>query len=334
VTKFKPGDVVRFTKEALNVPVGGWSKEQRSETKDTFVRPTDGEFVVANVGDRARSSVTLHNGQTWSDGYLDLVRFGDFSNVEMYLVGGAVRDRLMGNKTFHDLDFTVVAYSFAQMRAYLIHQWGVETFVEQEEYGTVRGRFGRISTGVENSRIDRWFADYRLGNLAGDFVLSRKEGYYTDGRHPDDTTPGTLYDDLARRDFTMNAIALDEAGLYVDPFVGQGDIDDQLIRGVGDPKERFAEDALRAVRALRFFVTKGFDMHEDVVDAMEDEGVLENLRTKISTDRVRDELDKCFRHDVGETLSALGDFPALADVIFSKKDGHGIGLKPTTERGY
>jgi tRNA nucleotidyltransferase (CCA-adding enzyme) len=257
---------------------------------------------------------------------------GEFSNVEMYLVGGAVRDRLMGDEHPHDLDFTIVANSFEQMQAYLIAEWGVESFVVKPEYGTVRGRFGTVGPHVNS----RYFAGITLGTLAGDFVLSRKEGYYTDGRHPDDTTPGTLYDDLARRDFTMNAIALDKDGNYVDPFDGIADLvtGGGLLRAVGNPTDRFAEDALRAVRALRFYITKGFDMDRDVVEALSNEEVLSNLREKISTERVREEIEKCFKHSVMDTLSALNDFPFLAEAIFSKQFGHGIGLLPTVKRGY
>jgi tRNA nucleotidyltransferase (CCA-adding enzyme) len=323
MAKFKPGDVVRFTTFALD-PTLKWAGRDRPK----FIYPVPGEFVVAKYNNDI--DVTLSNGASWAQNYLDLVREGDFSNVEMYLVGGAVRDRIMGNRFPHDLDFTIVAESFAQMQAYLIAEWGVETFVEKPEYGTVRGRF----TPVGPQTLSRYFGGITLGTLAGDFVLSRKEGYYTDGRHPDDTTVGTLYDDLARRDFTMNAIAMDDLGHYHDPFNGLADIDHGMIRAVGNAKERFTEDALRVIRALRFTITKDFVPDYEVKVAMMDDEVLDKLMQNISVERIREELDLCFKHDVEETLRLLHENWRLSRAIFNKDDGHGLGLMPTIKKGY
>jgi tRNA nucleotidyltransferase (CCA-adding enzyme) len=319
VNKFKPGDAVQFTDEALQVPEEKWSSFGRTG----FVLPDERVYVVAVVDSL---DIVLNNGNKWSDRYFDLVREDDFSNVEMFLVGGAVRDRLMGLME-KDLDFTVEAHSFEQMQAYLIHEWGVETYVQQPEYGTIRGHFGayRDENGVVRSR---YFAGLTLGKLAGDFVLSRKEGYYTDGRHPDDTMPGTLYDDLARRDFTVNAIALDKNGEYIDPFHGRDHILSKNLVAVGNAKDRFLEDALRAIRALRFSITKGFTIHKDVWFALDDPEVQDALKNNISTERIREELNKCFQFDTLATMDLLSEYPELRAVIFFD---HGIWLEPTVK---
>ncbi len=102
--------------------------------------------------------------------------------VKIYLVGGSIRDQLLGLKS-KDLDYAVEAGSYEEMRDYIKENGKI--FLETPEYLTIR-------------------AHLKNGEPA-DFVLCRKDGEYSDGRRPDKVTPGTLYDDLARRDFTVNA---------------------------------------------------------------------------------------------------------------------------------
>jgi tRNA nucleotidyltransferase (CCA-adding enzyme) len=154
--------------------------------------------------------------------------------------------------------------------------------------------------------------------MTADFVLARKEGEYTDGRRPDKVEPGTLEDDLARRDFTMNAIAKSpDDGSYVDPFKGREDIASRLIRAVGDPYERLREDALRAARAVRFSVTKGFEIESELWNALQDPMVLDDIQHKISDERIDVELSKMFRHDTVASLFMLGRLPSLTRAMFS-----------------
>jgi tRNA nucleotidyltransferase/poly(A) polymerase len=239
--------------------------------------------------------------------------------MEMYMVGGAVRDELLGVKS-KDIDFTVVLSDldrFAgapddpfQLMAQKLKDMGFEIFLETPEYLTIRARFpkGHVHTG-----------------LTADFVLARKESGYTDGRRPDVVEPGTLFDDLARRDFTMNAIAkveTDSAGdHYIDPFNGQDDVKNKIIRCVGDPHERFKEDPLRIVRALRFAVTKDFRIEPETEDAMDD--LMHKVRT-VSAERVREEITKMFNHDPNKTIQALQEFDVFG-IIF----GMGINFQPT-----
>lgn len=225
--------------------------------------------------------------------------------METYLVGGAVRDKIMGQKS-KDLDYTVVFENGdvepGQDPFTLMVEWfenlGYKIFVTTPEHFTIRAQ-----------TPDR--------KETADFVLAREEGPYSDGRRPDWVKPGTLEMDLARRDFTVNAIAKDAEGNLIDPFNGQRDIAHKIIRAVGDPFERFSEDALRAVRALRFSVTKGFTIAPSVWFAMESAAVLNAIENKISDERIKDELSKMFHHSTVDSLKALHDFPYLTKAIFS-----------------
>lgn len=222
---------------------------------------------------------------------------------KMFLVGGAVRDQLLGLKP-KDLDYTVVANSFEEMTEWLMREKQAEIFLEKEEYGTVRARIP--------------------GDLAADFVLARKDGYYTDGRRPDRTEPGTLLDDLRRRDFTVNAIARDEDGVLIDPFGGQLDLEKMLLRTVRAPQDTFSEDALRLYRAVRFLITKDFRLTAETLHAMRTVHVLDKLEN-VSIERIREELHKCFQFSTLKTISVLQEHPTLLRHALKQ----GLWLEPT-----
>lgn len=238
---------------------------------------------------------------------------------EMYLVGGAVRDFHLGVES-KDLDFAVEARSFYDMKQWLITEWGVEIFLENEEYVTIRGRFRK-------DWVYREFPDFELAGEACDFVLCRKDGAYSDGRRPDSTEVGTLQDDLARRDFTVNAMALDKNGVLIDPFDGIWALHNRELIAVGNAKDRLSEDALRLYRAVRFGITKGFNLYNpELYAAMRNLAVLDNLKN-VSIERVREELTRCFKHDTVKTLQVLDSFPELLDYALD----NGIWLMPTTK---
>lgn len=233
--------------------------------------------------------------------------------MQTFLVGGAVRDKLLGTPS-KDLDYTVVLDErdlrhglnpFPTMRYNLLAQ-GFEIFVETPEFLTIRARFPK---------------DHPNRGTTADFVLARKESDYTDGRRPDVVEVGTLEDDLRRRDFTMNALAEDENGNLIDLFGGQRDIAEGVIRCVGNPQKRFEEDALRIVRALRFSVTKGFR-----IDPLTQAFImrLRDTVAGVSAERVREELTKMFNADpmlTVETLDSFQMFPIIFDM--------GINFQPT-----
>lgn len=238
--------------------------------------------------------------------------------VTLYEVGGCVRDELLGVKS-NDIDFTAVAGSYQELLDWL-DGTGFKRFLPLDgpdegeaskkcrEMFTARARFPLGMT---------WFAGRDVTGLAGDFVLARKEGTYSDGRHPDEVQMGTLEDDLRRRDFTVNAMAKDEAGQIIDLFGGQEDLKAGVLRCVGSAEDRLKEDALRALRALRFAVTKGFVLDAELWIAMRSEWLPE-LVAKVSSDRRRKELTKAFEHDTLETLACLGQLPqGLKEAIFS-----------------
>ena len=248
--------------------------------------------------------------------------------MELYEVGGCVRDEILGIQS-SDIDYTVVLDPSEIETTYTkkgqpivpdpfdvmdkeLQRRGFKVFLRTKEYLTIRAQFPKPHSLVAISH-------HRAGQTA-DFVLARKESDYTDGRRPDKVEIGSLEDDLARRDFTMNAIAKftdGDRGGYIDPFDGVQDIHDQIIRAVGDPVARLTEHALRAVRALRFYVTKGFALDADLCDAMEHPLVLDAIVNKISDERIQVELSKMFRFDTLDSLQVLRDYPNLTDAMFA-----------------
>ena len=166
------------------------------------------------------------------------------AGYEAWLVGGCVRDRLMGVAP-HDYDLTTSATP-AEVEAVFAGEKVIETGIA---HGTVT---------------------VLLSGEPVEITTFRAESGYSDHRHPDSVAfTRSLRDDLARRDFTVNAIAMDARGTLCDPFGGQADIQAGILRAVGDPVERFTEDALRILRALRFSSVLGFEIAENTAAAFE-----------------------------------------------------------------
>ncbi len=156
-----------------------------------------------------------------------------------------------------------------------------------------------------------------------DFVLCRKDGTYKDGRHPEKVIMGNIYDDLGRRDFTMNSIAINEAGDYIDPFNGVDDIINKKIRCVGVTENRFNEDTLRLLRAFRFHITLGFDLDEEIINCLNNEKMINKLST-ISTERIKQETSKVFAFDTLKTIKKINEYPILMNYLFTNV----LTLKP------
>ena len=225
--------------------------------------------------------------------------------LKMYVTGGTLRDRMLGLKP-KDVDLSVEAPSFAVMLAEF-EAMGGTVWQARPEFLTVRGKL----PGVGDA----------------DFVMCRKEGFYSDGRHPDTVEPGTVLDDLARRDLTINAMAQDvNGGPLLDPFNGQADLAAGILRCVGSPLERFSEDSLRMVRVIRFAVRFGFAMEAETAKAMRDPALVA-LLDNCAVERIREEMYKAFRSDTLKTMELLSDFTVLRDRVFSR----GLWLAPTLE---
>ena len=229
--------------------------------------------------------------------------------TKVFEVGGSIRDSFL-NISNKDRDFVVMAKSYNDMKEWILSKNG-KIFLENENFFTIRCNLPEIG--------------------AADFVLGRKESHYSDNRRPDKVEVAkTIKEELSRRDFTINAIAKDiETGEIVDPFGGREDIENGLIRCVGSPWDRFEEDSLRIMRGLRFFITKNLWLHGDVSEAMKDDNLVA-LLSKVSAERIREELFKCFSFDTLKTLNALNEFEGIRDMIFDR-ERFGIWLKPTRE---
>jgi tRNA nucleotidyltransferase (CCA-adding enzyme) len=203
--------------------------------------------------------------------------------VRIYQVGGSVRDNLLGLRS-KDLDYAVEASSYDEMREHIIMHGRI--YLETPEYFTIRAQMPTLGDA--------------------DFVLCRKDGTYSDARRPDFVELGTIFDDLARRDFTINAMAINrDTEEFLDPHNGQEDLVSRVIRCVGDPEKRFKEDALRMLRALRFSVTKGFTIHKSVQEALQNPELIYLLENYISSERKKDELLKMFRYDSFQSMLLL-----------------------------
>ncbi len=195
------------------------------------------------------------------------------ADFEAYLVGGCVRD-MIRNTTPKDWDVTTNAKPEDIIALF------PKTFYENE-YGTV---------GVVNESISEDDTE-KLSLRVVEITPYRKETTYSNFRHPDEVTfSGNLHDDLMRRDFTMNAIAFDVIkNELVDPYNGLGDITRHLIRTVGKPEDRFHEDALRIMRAVRFGAELGFAIEKETMDAIVN--YAPRLEA-IAGERLRDEFSK------------------------------------------
>lgn len=169
-----------------------------------------------------------------------LTRLED-AGYEAWCVGGAVRDLLLGREP-GDWDVTTNALPETVMTLFAPHA---------------------LPTGLQHGTVT-------VGGGNGVEVTTyRRDGAYLDNRHPDHVEfTGSLEEDLSRRDFTVNAMALDLRGRLMDPFGGRGDLAAGVLRAVGEPEERFQEDALRIMRGLRFASRLGFAIEEETGGAI------------------------------------------------------------------
>jgi len=220
------------------------------------------------------------------------------AGYEAFLVGGCVRDLILGKEP-KDWDITTGA------RPEEIQKIFPES-VYENKFGTVaikatRGQTRtktRTDAEINNGQRESALNQRKSATDIVEVTTFRLEGKYTDKRHPDEVKfAKTIEEDLARRDFTINALAAKiqsyEVELrkieIVDPFDGQKDLKNKIIRTVGNPRERFNEDALRLMRAARFAVELDFEIEKETREAIKKEaGLLE----MIAKERIRDELEK------------------------------------------
>ena len=180
---------------------------------------------------------------------------------EAYFVGGMVRDALLG-RSVYDADIATNAAPEVVLTLF------DKTFATGLKHGTVTVVMDDQNVEVTTFRLD---------------------GEYLDNRHPEEVIyTGSLTDDLARRDFTINAMAQELGGRVIDPFNGKTDLERKIIRAVGEPRKRFEEDALRILRGIRFVAKLGFDIEKETLKAMKE---CRHLLANLSLERIRKEFE-------------------------------------------
>jgi len=236
-------------------------------------------------------------------------------DCKIYTVGGFVRDQLLERES-NDQDFTFVIdeadltleEGFDVMRQYMLDN-GFTIFLETPECVTIRGKMP--------------------DGTVGDFVLARKELGYIEGTRRPNVELGTLRDDLTRRDFTINALARDSNGDLIDLFEGVSDIARGILRTPLDPMVTLTDDPLRALRAVRFAIVLDFRFSAELGEALHNPKLPE-LMNLVSTDRIRQELTKCFKYSNWKTFQILNTMPPL--LVRTWLDRKDLWLKPTTEK--
>ncbi len=205
------------------------------------------------------------------------------NGFEAFVVGGCVRDGIM-KKNANDWDMTTSAEPQQTLDAF-------------KDYRTV-------PTGIKHGTVTVLIDSHPL-----EITTYRVDGEYTDNRRPDSVKfTRDIENDLSRRDFTVNAMAYNEQDGLVDLFGGSEDIENKIIRCVGNPDKRFREDALRIMRAIRFASTLGFEIEEKTAESIRKN---RHLLKNISSERIRTELEKLLLGDSAEKI--LTDF---SEVIF------------------
>lgn len=244
-------------------------------------------------------------------------------DFKFYEVGGKIRDEILGLKS-KDVDYVAVptgdmlkhGYSAEQMFTVLLdylHSEKFEVFLVTENCYTIRAKFPE---------------GYKYQGIA-DFVMARKEVEYISGTRTPIVIPGDLYDDLSRRDFTVNALAKDpDTGEIIDYFNGLNDLELGILKTPLDPIITFNDDPLRILRGIRFCITKGFHFDPGLIELIESYNYIGKMSV-VSSQRIRDELYKCFKFNTPKTLDYLRHYKTLSDYIFTNTD---LWLKPTNEQ--
>jgi tRNA nucleotidyltransferase/poly(A) polymerase len=202
--------------------------------------------------------------------------------VHMLPVGGWVRDGIRRVRS-KDLDVVAVWPEGLESMGEQLGRQGIHVHHLDHSKGTARGR-------IEDPELAAIFGTADL-----DVVNARVDSLTSDGRNPDWTRPCTweegIFPDLERRDFTVNAMAMEHDGSIIDPHGGLADLESMTLRFVGDPAQRIREDAVRILRALRFAIVKGFTIAPETWDALNSDEAAECLLDQGRT-RFLDKIDK------------------------------------------
>ena len=223
--------------------------------------------------------------------------------MQIYLVGGLIRDRLLNVKS-DDYDYVMVLDNtdmsvedgFKIMDNYMINE-GYEIFLRTPEMFTIRAKYPK---------------NHKHNGLVADFVLARKEVGYIPGTRRPIVELGTLRDDLERRDFTVNAMAEDMDGKIIDLFNGKQHLTEKILRTPLPPAKTMLDDPLRLLRAMRFSITKGMFIDQTILDAVKlDQRILLKLEQVVSQERIQVEVNKMMKHDTYLTIKMLNYWNSL-----------------------
>ena len=227
---------------------------------------------------------------------------------EAFIVGGCVRDAVLGR---------------------IPGDWDITTSAKPEQVKEIFGK--TVDTGLQHGTVTI------IKNRRGYEVTTyRIDGEYRDGRHPDSVEfTSSLLEDLKRRDFTINAMAYSHETGIVDAFDGMGDLEKKVIRCVGCPRDRFTEDALRILRAIRFAAQLGFSIEGETYGAIRE--IAPNLKN-VSKERIQVELTKLLTsahpekiamvEDTGISPYVTGDFPLVFQAERERMAGAASGPEP------
>ena len=242
------------------------------------------------------------------------------SLFKFFEVGGKIRDEILGLQS-KDVDYVAVPSDTLLEKYKSAHEMFVvlETFLLNEKFEIF------LSTPDCFTIRSKFPKDHKYQGVA-DFVMARKEIGYVEGTRTPIVVPGTLRDDLERRDFTVNAMAKGDDGVIIDLFDGMKDLKKMVLSTPLPTKQTFDDDPLRIIRAIRFAITKGFSLKH--INYYIDNYDYEGKMGVVSSERIREELFKCFKHDTMLTLDVLNDYPTLKRYIFENKL---MWLKPTME---
>ena len=240
------------------------------------------------------------------------------TDIKLFEVGGSIRDELLGIQDIPDRDFCAESPRGWDALIDWCHARMSKVFLVSPEFFTIRGQIGKDTIDVVMCRID---------------------GHSSDGRHPDLVEPGTLFDDLARRDFTVNAMArevdietLEPIGDIIDPFHGAEDLRAGVLRTVGPSIARLEEDGLRLLRAARFAVTKALRPDGELQVCLESAAMWKFSLEALSSDRIRGELHKMMSFNTAASLEFLVRHCPVGVLGFLFGETTGLWLKPTSEK--
>lgn len=230
-----------------------------------------------------------------------VIRGLEKAGFEAYIVGGCVRDFLRGVES---------------------EDWDVATSAKPEEIEKIflrsfsDNKFGTVTVLTESKNP-------KLKEI--EITPFRQEAKYTDKRHPDEVKwAKTIKEDLARRDFTINSIAMDEKTRTIDPFDGRKDLEKKIILAVGNPEERFSEDALRMMRAVRFSVSLGEKWR---IEEKTSQAIKKNSfwLQAISKERIRDEFLKIILSErAADGMELLRDLRLLKYILPELEEGYKV----------